>query len=804
AIAALRKLSAPLATVIRDGVPRQTAAREVCPGDVLLLEAGDRVPADARLFESAALSLQEAALTGESTPVEKDFREVLTAGTPLADRRNMVHLGTSVVAGRGKAVVVAIGMETELGRIAGLLERQEPEPTPLQRRLKGLGTVLLILCLLLAALIFVIRWLGGGDWLTMLIFAVSLAVAAVPEGLPAVVTIALAIGLRRMARRNALIRTLPSVETLGSVTVICTDKTGTLTRNEMTVRRVLAGDVEYEVSGVGYASQGEFTRVGTIDSAPSDSHECDGSESDADLRWLLTIGSVCNHAEYTSAAEGDGAVAIGDPTEIALVVAARKGGIDAQALRRGVADELPFDSERKLMSVAVDLECRRYLFTKGAPESVLQRCVAERREGRRQPLTAERRDEILRSAQGLASAALRVLGFASRDLTNEADAPLAEEQLEFVGLVGMVDPPRDEAREAVKLCREAGIRPVMITGDHPATAWAIGRELGLTGDEGDEMRTGADLDRLSDADLEGDIRLVSIYARTSAEHKLRIVHALKRAGEVVGMTGDGVNDAPALKAADIGVAMGLTGVDVAREASDVVLTDDNFASIVAAVEEGRAIDDNIRKVLRYLLACNAGEVAFIFGATLLGWPMPLEAVQLLWINLVTDGPPALALAMERPERDVMRRSPRRPDAPVISAGSWGTIVAHGLLVAAASAGAFAITRHNGDLRTAETMAFCVLAFTQLFYSFACRSRRRPAVLALFGNPMLLIAIAISLVLQSAAVLLPGVRAVFEAVPLSPSQWGLILVLSLLPVTVIEISKFVLYRPSLTQAETAHP
>jgi Ca2+-transporting ATPase len=794
AIAALRKLSAPMARVIRDGSLSQIPAIEVCPGDILALEAGDTVPADARLLESAVLSMQEAALTGESTAVDKDAAAILFPATPLAERRNMVFLGTNVSSGRAQAVVVAIGMQTELGRIAGLLARQQSEPTPLQRRLKDLGRLLLILCLALAAVIFLIHCLAGAAWQTTLVFAVSLAVAAVPEGLPAVVTIALAIGVRSMARRNALIRKLPSVETLGSVTVVCTDKTGTLTRNEMTVRRVALDDRIFPISGASHAHQRDFTPPTPPEDRPAATGPAPDLQifADAELRWLLTIGAGCNHAQLVASGGDSSPRLIGDPTERALLIAALDAEIDSRELQRTISDELPFDSERKLMSVVLALGGKRYLFTKGAPESVLGRCEAERHPGRIERLTNERRDQILQCAHAFAADALRVLGLAYRELPPDSKAPLVEDRLVFAGLIGMADPPRAEARPAVELCRQAGVRPIMITGDHPATARAIGRELALLEND-DQLCTGAELDRISDEQLGSNVGRISVYARATAEHKLRIVHALKRSGEIVGMIGDGVNDAPALKAADIGVAMGLTGVDVVREASDIVLTDDSFATIVAAIREGRGVYDNIRKVLRYLLACNTGEVAFVFGSTLAGWPIPLDAVQLLWINLVTDGPPALALVMERPERDIMDRPPRRPDTSVISRRGWAIILAHGLLVAAVTAVAFGLGLRLHDQQTAKTLAFCVLAYSQLFYAFACRSTRRTLFSSLFGNPALLIGIGFSIVLQTSAVLAPGLREVFESSVLSPAQWILVLLLSLVPVTVAELSKLLVRR-----------
>ncbi|MFM8803057.1 MAG: cation-translocating P-type ATPase, partial [Planctomycetia bacterium] len=665
ALAALQRISAPVAKVVRDGELGQLPACELVPGDRIELEAGDHVPADARLIEAFGLRVQEAALTGESEPVEKQPGEPLPPATPLGDRRSIVHSGTVVAAGRGAAVVVATGMATELGRIASLLARSPAETTPLQRRLGELGRLLIVVCLVVVAVIFAIELARGGRLSEVLLRAVSLAVAAVPEGLPAVVTLVLAVGLQRMVARNALVRRLPSVETLGSVTVICSDKTGTLTRNEMTVREVATATGRYEVTGGGYAPRGAFHRI----DAPGAGGRAVAVATEPDLERLLWIGARCNNAAVRPD-DGGGWRVVGDPTEGALLVAAMKAGIPVGDSIEPVELEIPFDSERKRMSVVVRQANRgRLMETKGATEAVLPRCGAELRQGVVVPLTAERRREILAIAADLADRALRVLSFAYREVADHE--PLdgtpdgCEHDLVHAGLVGMIDPPRDEAREAVRTCRSAGIRPVMITGDHPATALAIGRELGLADGAGRAV-TGAELDGLPDDALAEAVESIAVYARVTAEHKLRVVRAWQRRGQVVAMTGDGVNDAPAVKAADIGIAMGVTGTDVTKEASDMVLTDDNFASIVSAVEEGRSIYDNVQKFVHYLLACNAGEVMLMFVAAVAGWPAPLAAIQILWLNLVTDGLPALALGLEPPERGLMTRRPRPPQEPVIT------------------------------------------------------------------------------------------------------------------------------------------
>ena len=615
--------------------------------------------------------------------------------------------------------------------------------------------------------------------------SVSLAVAAVPEGLPAVVTITLALGLQRMVRRNALIRKLASVETLGSVTVICSDKTGTLTRNEMTVREVFAGGGLFAASGSGYAPEGEFKPVG--DANPSD------------LNAALAVGMLCNHAQVIPAAEGMGWQVIGDPTEAALMVAAGKARVGTDGVE--VVAELPFDSDRKAMSVIVRVsDGQLVVHTKGAPEVILGKCTSVRWNGRVEPLTAARSEAIRATAAEMAGRALRVIGLAYREDLDTTDGEKEERDLVFAGLAGMIDPPREEAKEAVRRCRNAGIRPVMITGDHPATALAIAKELGIARPS-DRVVAGHELDAMDDGELAAAVSSAAVYARVTAEHKLRIVKALKGVGEVVAMTGDGVNDAPAVKAADIGIAMGVTGTDVTKQASAMVLTDDNFASIVNAVEEGRGIYENIKKFVCYLLAGNAGKLLVMFVAVLLGWPIPLLAVQILWLNLVTDGLAALALGMEKPERGAMQRPPRRPSEPIVGWADARRIVAHGALTAvAALVGFWAVWNENpANLAEAQVVAFCVLGFAQLLYAFSCRSREQTvAGLGLLTNPALLLAAAACALLQLAVILIPALHPVFgvEAYP-TLGEWGIIVGLSLLPASIVELSKVV-----RTRADTA--
>ncbi len=723
-------------------------------------------------------------MTGESTPVEKDAAAVLPNETTIAERINMAFMGTSAVAGKGRGIVAAIGMESELGRIAGFLRSEEREPTPLQKRLEELGRVLIFACLALVALIFTLQLWRGESLANTFLLAVSLAVAAVPEGLPAVVTIALALGLQRMVKRNALIRHLASVETLGSVTVICSDKTGTLTRNEMTVTEIATATQHYFITGSGYAPEGEFM----VDSVPANLPQ------DPELALALKIGLWCNNSQLEPPNETDGRWRIvGDPTEGALIVAARKAGLGRDPADV-IANEIPFDSERKLMSVVMrHANDQTAIYTKGAPEILLERCASEQRSNEVVPLSPARRDELRQKGREMADRALRVLGLAWR----EADANSkthAEHDLIFVALVGMMDPPREEARSAVAKCRSAGIRPVMITGDHPATALAVARQSGVAGEQ-DRVVTGAQLDGLSDEELSAEVDQLPVYARVSPEHKLRVVKALKAQGEVVAMTGDGVNDAPAVKLADIGIAMGITGTDVTKEASDMVLTDDNFASIVNAVEEGRGIYDNIQEFVHYLLSSNASEIALVLIAALVDWPVPLIPIQLLWINLITDGIPALALAMEKPAADVMQRRPRPPREPFFTRERGMRIVRHGLLISSVMVGGFAYAYGEAGVAYAQALVFYITTFSQLFFSFACRSQRYTLPqLGLFSNPYLLGAIVVSGVLQLSLLWVPlTTRVFFVTAPNFGFDWLLIFGLALTPVSIIEVGKIIRSR-----------
>jgi Ca2+-transporting ATPase len=790
AVAALRAMSAADASAIRDGERRSVPASEVVPGDIILIEEGDTIPADGRLIESTALQTAEASLTGESLPITKDTAAIADE-VPLGDRDNMVFSGTAATYGHGKAVVTATGMRTEMGRIAGLLRVTPDETTPLQRELdrtgKVLGLVVVAIAVIMIATIVVVEDVhDAGALFDVLILGVALAVAAVPEGLPAVVTAVLSIGVQRMARRHAIVRHLASVETLGSATVIASDKTGTLTKNEMTVRMAVTASGRVTFEGSGYAPHGAVQTEG-------------GGPIEGPLRVELERAlAAANRANNASIQEAAGRWTVqGDPTEGALLVAARKAGLSSEALNERLprVGEVPFSSERKLMSTLhrdAQQQNRGVVFTKGAPDVLLTRCTCELVGEERRPLTSERRAEILETNEALAGQALRTLGVAGRWLTSEALAEHSarpdervEHDLVFAGLIGIIDPPRAEAKDAVTRARHAGIRPILITGDHPRTASVIARELGISTDG--RATTGAELEKLSADSLARTVADVSVYARVNPEHKLRIVDALRRSGAVVAMTGDGVNDAPALKKADIGVAMGVTGTDVSKEAADMVLSDDNFASIVAAVEEGRAIFANIRKFLRYLLSSNIGEVMTMFFGVVLAKRiglevgggtvvLPLLATQILWINLVTDGAPALALGLDPADDGLMERPPRPVGERVITPAMWRGIVLVGIIMAAGTLfvldaslpGGF--VDGSGDLRYAQTMTFTTLVLFQMFNVLNARSDDRSAFVHLFTNRWLWAALAVSVVLQVVVVYVPFLQNAFGTTSLSAGDW----------------------------------
>ncbi len=778
---ALKRLSAPTSRVIRDGEPRTIPARELVPGDLLLLESGDRVPADGRLIEASGLEAEESALTGESLPVRKSPEVLSGEHLPTGDRRNLIFAGTTVTRGRGTAVVTATGMGTEMGRIAGLIEEAEEGETPLQKRLDHLGRWIVVVCLAVCGVVVGLGIMRDELILDMFLAGVSLAVAAIPEGLAAVVTVALALGVQRMARGRAIIRRLPAVETLGCATVICSDKTGTLTKNEMTVRQVYLGGRLLNVSGEGYRPFGSFT---TAVPAAAGGREITPA-SDPDLTRLLSAAVLSSNARLVRGKRGDWEIS-GDPSEGALVVAAQKGGFTPQGLDREYrrVGELPFESERLRMTVIYRRAGADQLgsasgqewtaFSKGAPDVILGLCASEWREGKLRPLTEERRHEILEKNQEMAGRALRVLAVAFRHLPtfSHQDGPdKVETELTFCGLMGMIDPPRPEAIRAIEKCKQAGLMTVMITGDHLATARAIARELGLL-PEGSRSLTGADLERLTDDELREIAPNVTVYARVSPEHKLRIVRALKRNGHVAAMTGDGVNDAPALKEADIGVAMGKTGTDVTKEASSMILADDNFATIVRAVEEGRGIYDNIRKFIRFLLSCNIGEVLTMLLASLAGLPLPLLPIQILWVNLATDSLPAMALGIDPPDPDVMRRPPRAPNESVFSRGLGLRIAYVGTVIGLVTVAVFAYELLLGSgLERARTLAFAALVICQLVHAFDCRSERRMILETnLFGNLYLVAAVAVSTIMLLAVLYVPGLQVVFRTVSMTAADW----------------------------------
>ena len=774
ALEALRRLAAPTATVLREGEPQEVPARELVPGDVVVLHTGDRVPADLRLLEAVHLRIDEAVLTGESVPVEKHTDPIPVPEIPLGDRRNMAYAGTVVTYGRGKGIVVATGMRTEFGRIAGMLQTIETERTPLQENLDRVGHALARAALGVVALIVALGLIRGQPWLEMLLFGLALAVAVVPEALPAVVTISLALGVQRMVRRNALVRRLPAVETLGSTTVIGTDKTGTLTKNEMTVRRIFLCGQTWEVTGAGYAPEGVFL-LASIPTPPSEP-----------LRRLLRAAALASDARLRFRPEEGRWQAQGDPTEVALVVAAAKAGLAVEDLeaRFPRVHEIPFTAERKRMTTLHRGPDGVFAAAKGAPEVILEGCARLLTEAGEVPLTPAGREQILEVARAMAGEALRVLAVADKADARPEDA---EEGMTFLGLVGMIDPPRPEAREAIRKCQEAGIRVVMITGDHPHTAEAIARELGLL--QRGRVITGAQLDAMDDTAFEAQVEDIEVYARVSPAHKLRVVTALQKKGHIVAMTGDGVNDAPALKKADIGVAMGITGTDVSKEAADMILLDDNFASIVAAVEEGRTIFNNIKKYLMYLLSSNVGEILLMAGASLAGLPLPLTAAQILYVNLATDGLPALALAVDPPEEDLMRRPPRPPRAGIFTRPVVALMLAGGLWSALVNLSLFAWALGSGrGLPEAMTMAFVSLVLIQFFKAYNLRSDRRSVLRRPFANRWLNRAILWETMMLLLLIYVPFLREAFKIYPLPPIDWAIVLVAAATVVPVLELVK----------------
>ncbi len=814
ALAALKKMAAPDARVLRDGHRITIPARELVPGDIVFLEAGNYVPADLRLLEAVNLRIDEASLTGESAAVEKQADAVLPEDTTLGDRVNCAFMGSTVTYGRGKGVATGTGMQTQIGIIAEMIQTYEEEPTPLQRRLDQLGRWLGWGTLAICGLVFVVAVIRDTDLgmllregmkaylnqyvqmvINLFLTAVSLAIAAVPEGLPAVVTICLALGMREMVRRNALIRRLPAVETLGSATAICSDKTGTLTQNEMTAVRLYVANLRLDISGEGYQPVGSFDNYGT----PVDPRDR------PDVLALLTGALLCSDASLEK--DGDGYRMVGDPTEGALVVAAAKAGLWREEVEERLprVAEIPFDSERKRMSTIHQLDGRGpmgvegerpgyyVVYVKGAPDMVLPHCHSILENSVDVPLTSARRQHIENVNRDLGREALRVLAVAYRmmdRLPQELNPEVVEQDLTLIGLVAMIDPARPEVGPAIEKARRAGIRTLMVTGDYPDTARAIAEQIGLLR-PGGEVLSGAELNEISDEELVERIERVDVFARVSPQHKVRIVEAMKARGHVVAMTGDGVNDAPALKRADIGVAMGITGTDVSKEVADMVLTDDNYTSIVSAIEQGRIIYSNIRKFVYYLLSCNIAEIMVIFLGALVGQPPPLTPIQLLWLNLLTDGAPALALGMEKGDPDIMDQPPRPPREPVINRPMVRGIVVQTIAITTAVLGAYAIGLKwgNGSFALARTMAFVTLSASELLRAYTARSERYPLVrLGLFTNPYMQYAVGASFLLLLAAVYLPFLQPVFDTVPLGTREWGVMAPLLFVPAFVAEINK----------------
>jgi len=802
---ALGKMAAPAARVIRESRQMKVSADQLVPGDLILLAEGDKIPADARLVEVVSLQCDESLLSGESVPVDKQKAE--SEGIPIGPGRpELVYMGAIVSKGRGKAIVTATGMNTEMGKIAGMLHTIEDEQTPLQKRLGQLGKYIAVGCLGICAIVTVTGIMRGEDIFSMFLTGISLAVAAVPEGLPAIVTIALALAVNRILKRKALVRRLHAVETMGCANVICTDKTGTLTENKMTVREIFTLDYTLEVTGNGYERAGHFTAKGKradVGASPT-------------LSRIFEIAAECSNAQLTAPDEGlesrdrtasnaSGSWEIsGDPTEIALLVMAAKAGVTQSSGVYRRMDEIPFDSDRKRMTVLLESNSGRTLaFSKGAPDLLLGRCKYIMTDQGTLPLTPAHRRTIEQHAQSMAEKALRVLGFACKD---GSDKSRAEDDMVFVGLVGMLDPPRKEVYDAVARCKMAKIRPVMITGDHKATACAIARDIGIMGGSGKVM-TGAEIDAMHPDEFERIVHNISVFARVSPGHKLKIVRALKKKGAIVAMTGDGVNDAPAVKEADIGVSMGISGTDVTKQAAAIILLDDNFATLVAAIEEGRVVYANIRKFIRYLISCNIGEVVTMFLGMLMGLPIVLLPIQILLVNLATDGLPAMALSLEPAEKDIMSRRPRPAGEGVFSNGLATTIIFRGCVIGLTTLFVFtSYIRAYGDVSIARTAALVTLIFTQLFHVFECKSEDKSLFqIKLLSNPTLILAVLVSLGMSMLTVYHPLMQSVFLTAPLTGAQllrvFGYSLVAPLL-------SSLWIMRPkrsklTATQAVTVH-
>lgn len=777
----INKMVSPFAMVIRGGQRLKIAASELVPGDVVFMDTGDKVPADVRLLQSFGLEVDESALTGESVPAEKNATHTCHPDCLLGERDNMVFMGTAITRGRCQGVVIGTGMQTIMGEIAGMMRDAGKTMTPLQLKLDQLGKILIVICMLVCTVVTVLGILRGEEVMTMVMAGISLAVAAIPEGLPAIVTVVLALGVQRMSKRNAIVRKLPAVETLGCTTVICSDKTGTLTRNQMTVKKIAIRDKLIEIEGDGYYPVGRFI------SKQNDIHPL----QDQTVSRLLDIAVNCNNSNLI---EINGSYEIqGDPTEAALLVMAYKAKITQ---KKSLLTEIPFDSERKKMSVVVEAD-GPIVMVKGALDVIINSCSYIMKDQKITRISADDRRYFLQMQEKWASDAMRILGFACKNLNNEdwkqQDENSLESDLTLVGMCGMIDPPRPGAANSVKRCLSAGIVPIMITGDHPLTAAAIAREIGITNSSA--VVNGKEIDGLTDEILYKRAMQDRVFARVSPQHKNRIVTVLKNRNQVVAMTGDGVNDAPAIKAADIGIAMGISGTQVSKEASSMILTDDDFSTIVQAIYEGRAIYDNIRKFIRYLLGCNIGEVLVMLVSSLMGLPLPMLPIQLLWVNLVTDGLPAMALGVEPPEPGIMNRKPRLKNESIFARGLGWTIFARGTYIAAITIAAFIIgflwSRMNGveALPLARSMAFTTLVFAQLFYVFECRSEKySPFELGFFKNKFLVTAVLCSVIMQLSALYIPFLQDIFKTVALSWWEWLVIILFSGIKL----IWRFILY------------
>lgn len=773
---ALKELSAPQIQVLRDAEWVRIPSREAVPGDIVRFSSGDRIGADIRLIETNSLEIEESALTGESVPVSKHTEILKTENPGLGDMENLAFMGTMVTRGSGTGTVIATGMKTAMGQIADLLQSAESAETPLQRRLAQLGKILISVALLLTFLVVIIGLLQGHGLYEMVLAGVSLAVAAIPEGLPAIVTVALSLGVQKMIRNNAIVRKLPAVETLGCASVICSDKTGTMTQNKMTVTHLWSGGKTWTVDGTGYQPKGTFY---------SGNHEAVDLRNEKALQQMLMFGMLCNHAELIQ--KDKELVLDGDPTEGALLVSAMKAGYNRTKLsdEYEIINEFPFDSTRKMMSVTIkDRHGKQFIITKGAPDVLIGVSSTILVNGKVQAMRGEAREEALHAVENLAGMALRTIAIAykpvpqGRTILSEREA---EKDLIFIGIQGMIDPPRPEVKDAVRECRDAGIKTVMITGDHVITAKAIARQLGIL-EKNSIVMDGTKLSVLTVEELEEVVEDVAVFARVSPEHKLKIVQALQSRGHIVAMTGDGVNDAPAIKAADIGVAMGITGTDVAKEASALVLLDDNFATIKSAIKEGRNIYENIRKFIRYLLASNVGEILVMLFAMILGLPLPLVPIQILWVNLVTDGLPAMALGLDKPEENVMKRKPRSPREGVFARGLGWKVVSRGFLIGIVTLAAFMAIyyRHPEELHYARTVAFATLVLAQLIHVFDCRSEISVLSRNPFGNKYLVWAVVSSAALMVAVIYYPPLQPVFHTLPIKARDWMLILGLSAIP------------------------